>query len=132
MENADIRWKQRFQNFSKSFSLLADALEIKNPDITQRAGTIQFFEMTFELAWKTMKDFLVNEGFTDIQSPRRTLKEGFQFGLITDKEWLSMLRDRNITSHIYDEEKVLEIYELIVAKYFPLLSGLADDLKTRL
>ena len=58
MGKEDIRWKQRFQNFEKTLNYLEDALNIEKPDIIQKAGTIQFFEMTFELAWNTMKDFL--------------------------------------------------------------------------
>lgn len=49
MENKDIRWKQRFQNFSKSLQYLEQALSIPQPDIIQKAGLIQFFEMSFEL-----------------------------------------------------------------------------------
>ncbi len=48
----DIRWKQRFDNFEKALQHLEAALEVEDPDIIQKAGTIQFFEMTFELSWK--------------------------------------------------------------------------------
>lgn len=47
MENQDIRWKQRFQNLSKALDYLETALKIENPDIIQKAGIIQFFEMNF-------------------------------------------------------------------------------------
>ncbi len=50
MENLDIRWKQRFQNFTKALNYLELALNIENPDIVQKAGIIQFFEKGFELA----------------------------------------------------------------------------------
>ena len=48
MENEDIRWKQRFQNFEKSLKYVEQALKIPQPDIIQKAGLIQFFEMSFE------------------------------------------------------------------------------------
>ena len=69
----DIRWKQRFQNFEKSFKLLQKFIAIDNPDEIARAGGIQFFEMTFELAWKTLKDYLENEKYI-AKSPRETIK----------------------------------------------------------
>lgn len=49
MENKDTRWRQRFQNFEKSLQYLEQALEIRQPDIIQKAGLIQFFEMSVEL-----------------------------------------------------------------------------------
>jgi nucleotidyltransferase substrate binding protein (TIGR01987 family) len=61
--DSDIRWKQRFTNLKKAFDGLSQALTIDNPDIVQRAGIIQFFEMSFELSWKTIKDYLEYNGF---------------------------------------------------------------------
>lgn len=58
----DIRWQQRFQNFEKALRGLEEALAIEQPDVVQRAGLIQFFEITFELAWKLLKDYLEAEG----------------------------------------------------------------------
>ena len=86
MKKQDIRWKQRFQNFEKSFHLLEEAMNIAKPDIFQRAGMIQFFEMTFELAWNTLKDYLEEQGFNEIKSPRAAIKKGFEIDLIKDGE----------------------------------------------
>lgn len=133
MENSDIRWKQRFQNFEKAIGHLADALEIENPDLLQKAGIIQFFEMSYELAWNTLKDYLEEQGFTDVKSPRNALKKGFEVGLIEDGHlWMELLLDRNLTAHTYDEEKATEVEELIHEKYFPLLSQLYEILKTKI
>ena len=84
MENDDIRWKQRFQNFEKAMTHLEFAMKIKDPDIIQKAGMIQFFEMSYELAWNTVKDFLESQGFYEINSPRSALKKAFETGLISD------------------------------------------------
>lgn len=133
MENSDIRWKQRFQNFEKAIGHLADALEIENPDLLQKAGIIQFFEMSYELAWNTLKDYLEEQGFTDVKSPRNALKKGFEVGLIEDGHlWMELLLDRNLTAHTYDEEKATEVEELIHEKYFPVLSQLYEILKTKI
>jgi Nucleotidyltransferase substrate binding protein like len=58
----DIRWQQRFVHFRKAFELLGQAVAIEEPSDTERAGMILFFEMTFELAWKMLKDYLEGQG----------------------------------------------------------------------
>ena len=125
----DIRWQQRFQNYEKSLTHLTMAAGIVSPDIVQKAGLIQFFEMSFELAWKTMKDYLEAEGYNEIRSPRDTIKKAFEIGLIANgHDWLQALEDRNNNSHAYDEEMANEICELIISKYFPLLQDLYQRL----
>lgn len=125
MENEDIRWIQRFNNFSKSMQHLENALQIPNPDILQKAGIIQFFEMSFELAWNMVKDYLEEQGFVDVKSPRGALKKAFEMGIIENgHDWMDLLLDRNLTAHTYDEQKATEMELLIQNKYFPLLNTL--------
>lgn len=82
--STDIRWKQRYQNFKKSLQYLEKAINIKDPDIIRKAGLIRFFEISFELAWNTMKDYLEDQGFIDIKSPRTAIKKAFEIDLVTD------------------------------------------------
>ena len=125
MENKDVRWKQRFQNYEKALNYLSEALEIKNPDIFQKAGAIQFFEMSYELAWNTLKDYLEDQGFVEVKYPRAAIKKAFELGIIDDgHSWMELLLDRNLTAHAYDEEKLVEIEKLILNKYYPLLKAL--------
>jgi nucleotidyltransferase substrate binding protein (TIGR01987 family) len=132
MENKDIRWKQRFQNFEKALKHLEEALQIKNPDIIQTAGIIQFFEMNYELAWNTVKDFLEEQGFNDVKSPRDALKKAFEIDLVKDGHtWMELLLDRNLTAHTYDEAKATEVQKLIHNKYFPLLKELYFTFKEK-
>lgn len=129
MENNEVRWKQRFQNFERALKYLEQAINISQPDIIQKAGLIQFFEMSFELAWNVIKDYLEEQGFIEIKSPRSALKKAFETGLIEDGHaWMQLLEDRNITSHAYDEETVNMIETLIRQKYYPLLKQLYDAL----
>ena len=126
----DIRWKQRLSNFKKSLAHLADAVEIQKPSIIQQAGTIQFFEMSFELAWKSVKDYLQEQGFVDIKSPKATIKKAFEISLIEDGHlWLEALENRNLATRTYDEKKAKKIYDLICDSYFPLLENLKDKLE---
>ncbi len=132
MESQDIRWKQRFTNFSKAVSHLEDAVKIQHPDFTQKAGIIQLFEMSFELAWNLLKDYLEEQGFADIKSPRTALKKAFEIDLIKNGHiWMELLNDRNLTAHTYDEEKAEEVGQLIHFKYFPLLNELKTDFQVR-
>ena len=124
-----IRWKQRFENFEKSFLLLREYVQIKSPSKIERAGGIQFFEMSFELAWKTLKDYLESEGF-EPKSPKATLKQAFQSDLIEDGHiWMDALDDRNLTVHTYDEETAEEIEFKIKNEYYIVLEKLYNKLK---
>jgi len=121
MVNKDIRWAQRFENFSRAFALLEDAAAIENMSITERAGLIQFFEMSFELSWKLLKDYLNAEGY-DVKTPRAAIKQAFQIELIDDGTvWLDALEDRNLTVHTYDEETANKVEKSIIDGYLPLL-----------
>ncbi len=120
----DIRWIQRLSNFKRAFNLLSSSLEITSPSEVERAGIIQFYEMSFELSWKTLKDYLQMQGF-DIASPRQAIKQAFQAGIIDDgHEWIQALTDRNLTVHTYDEQKALEVEKAIRNIYYPLIDKL--------
>ncbi len=132
MDGQDIRWRQRQQNFNKALAHLEQALDISDPDVTQRAGIIQFFEMTFELAWKMLKDYLEEQGFVQLNSPRTVLKQAFASGLINDgHSWLQILRDRNLMSHTYDEATAVMVEKLIRDTYAPLMQNLHKTMGER-
>jgi nucleotidyltransferase substrate binding protein (TIGR01987 family) len=129
----DIRWKQRFQNFEKSLRFLENALEIISPDVTQKAGIIQFFEICYELSWKLIKDFLTEQGVEELRFPRDCLKKAFETGLISDGHtWLEALNNRNLTSHTYDEELADKVVQEIRIHYYPILKQLYERLKPEL
>ena len=129
--NKEIRWKQRFVNFEKSFRLLERTIQIKNPSEAEKGGLIQFYEMSFELSWKLMKDYLESEGFI-IKSPRDTIKQAFQAEIISEGEtWIRALDDRNLTTHIYDEKTIELIIDNIRDKYFKLIEELYDLFKIK-
>lgn len=132
MNDHDVRWRQRFGQFGKSFALLETAMAIENMTVVERAGLIQFFEMAFEQGWKLLKDFQEAEGFT-ITSPRQAIKQAFQSGLITEGHaWISALEDRNLTTHTYNEQTANAVEQKIRAAYFPLLKALHDAFSHRI
>lgn len=127
--NKEIRWKQRFSNFEKAFRTLERTVEIENPSEAERGGLIQFFEMAFELAWKTLKDYLEADGY-QVKSPRDVLKQAFQSEIIEDGHtWIEALDDRNLAAHTYNEETALKIEKLIRDRFFPAIAALYQKLK---
>lgn len=129
MSHEDIRWKQRFSNFEKAVNRLRDAVKLKDISELERAGIIQTYEFTFELAWKTVKDYLDEKGVT-VNFPRDTIKEGFKYGIIDDGDiWIDMLEKRNLMTHAYDEQKALAAYRLIMDEYFEAIDKVYNRLK---
>lgn len=127
--NSDIRWKQRFSNFKKAFNQLTEFIEKEELNKFEIQGIIQCFEYTFELAWKTMKDYLEDEGF-DVKSPRGTIQIAFQTQLISDGHtWLDALEKRNLMTHTYDEGKAIEAEGLIRNKYYAAIRELCSKLE---
>lgn len=129
MENADIRWKQRFQNFNRAFILLRSAMEEKdlcNFSDLEREGLIQRFEYTYELAWKTTKDYLeYNGNILSEATARAVIKEAFAVGIIQNGQvFIDMMLSRNLLSHCYDYNKFLEILTKVKSEYLPALDEL--------
>ena len=132
METPDIRWKQRFQNFEKAILQLKSALESPTLSELEKAGVIQYYGFTFELAWKTAKDYLEYNGL-EVKFPRDTIKIGFEYGIIQNGEvWLDMLQKRNLMSHTYDSSTANVALELIQSTYFEILFDFYNHLKSEL
>lgn len=131
-ELKDIRWKQRFENFNKSYRLLEKYSKKSNLNELEQAGIIQFFEMTFEIAWKVLKDYLEKDGFM-VKSPREAIKQAFQNDLINDGHiWIEALANRNLRTHTYDSELSSKMVKEIVDKYFPEIKIMHDKLEKEL
>ena len=107
----------RYQNYEQ----LEEIVGQKELNKFEQAGLIQTFEFTFELAWKTLKDYLEYKGFT-VPSPRDTIKQAFQKGYIEDgRIWLEALEKRNLMAHTYDRSKAQEAAALIKEEYFEMI-----------
>ena len=124
----EIRWQQRYHNFQKALGQLSRFLERSALNEMEEQGLIQAFEYTFELAWKTMQDFLEEQaGYTGVKGPKPVIQQAFQDGFISNGEgWMEMLKDRNRTAHTYNEEVAKEITAAIAHSYYPLLVKLDE------
>ena len=136
-EPLDIRWKQRFHNFTKALARLGDAVALA----TERAlseleqqGLIQAFEFTHELAWNTLKDFMAYQGVEHaIIGSRDATRLAFENQLIRNSEaWMEMIKSRNKTSHTYNEETAAEIANQIIESYYAEFEQLRARLESEL
>ncbi|OHB76524.1 MAG: nucleotidyltransferase [Planctomycetes bacterium RBG_16_55_9] len=131
----NIRWRQRFENFESAFTLLKEAFEKDVAEMSdlEKEGVVQRFEYTFELAWKSLKDYLVYSGIVfDQITPRRIIKEAFTAKIIKDGQlWIEMLEQRNLMSHTYDKETFDGVIRNISQRYFTALEQVFTWLKQK-
>ena len=125
---SSVRWIQRYQNFEKAYLNLAEAVgRVKETEKDEllRAGLIQMYEIAIELAWKTLKDYLEEQGIAGVSLPKDVVRRAFQEEIVKDGSmWLNALEDRNKTSHIYNESMAEAVVNDINEKYFGLLKEL--------
>ncbi|MCL2444325.1 MAG: nucleotidyltransferase substrate binding protein [Treponema sp.] len=119
---ADIRWKQRFQNYKRALVTIKSAVELANSrelSDLEKQGLIQGFEFTFELAWNVMKDYLDEQGITDIIGSKNAIRHAFNNGLIEDGDvWMEKVNARNLSSHTYDEETAEKLFSQIKNNFY--------------
>ena len=133
MSNEDIRWIQRFNNYQKALARLNEAFALADErelsDLEQQ-GLIQGFEFTFDLAWKTLQDYLrEHKRPNDNGGPNVIITQALADGLIKgEEEWKAMKKSRDLTSHSYDGDTADDIAEDIISIY----QGLFILLETRL
>jgi nucleotidyltransferase substrate binding protein (TIGR01987 family) len=133
--NSDIRWQQRFDNFDRAFVLLREVCDRGVDSLSQleKEGAIQRFEVAFELAWKTLKDYLEESGVVvNPVTPRNVIKEAFAAKLLEDAQvWIDMMLHRNLLSHTYDSTVFESVLRTVVERYFPAFDRLHEFFLTR-
>lgn len=137
MEDLDIRWQQRLENFSKALALLNEAAEIVTRQVEYssdmldllREGLIQRFEYTLELAWNVMKDYAAYQGFVDVRGSRDAIRYALSVDLIDDRNWMRTIEDRNQSSHNYDSAVAESIMTRVIGCYLPLFNKFEDTMK---
>lgn len=129
MENKSIN---RYHTFCKSLQNLEKSLDadVKADFVLER--TVLNYNLTFDIAWKVMKDILIKEleilDFA-VGSPRETLQQAFANGIIEDDRWMKMLRVRNQLAHDYDGSLAEEQFQNIIGVYYPLFVKLKENVK---
>lgn len=127
---------KKLDNFSNCLTILrnADFKLADNNDI-YRTGVIGQFNLTFELTWKALQEILRLHGAeeADTGSPREILQLGYKLGFVNDSAvWLLMLKKRNTSVHIYNEQEVDEMILLIRDSFIPAFVALEKTLREKL
>jgi len=130
----DIRWQQRFHNYTRALQTLTEAVELAQQrplSKLEKQGTIQSFEFTHELGWNVLKDFLQSKGYTGLIGSRDATRTAFNNGLIPDGEaWMDMIKARNQTSHTDNLEVAERIAQDIVQRFYPAFVALQSTLRS--
>lgn len=126
------KFTEKKEKFINAVSRLEEAINIYDnaPNTAVRDGVIQRFEFCTELAWKATREYLIEQGYTDLNSPKSVMRQAYADGLISrDREWLDLLTARNITSHVYDDETAADVFKNIRTVYLGLFKDLLLNLK---
>lgn len=122
---------EKICKFTEATQRLQEALAAYQQDSSDiiRDGVIQRFEFCTELAWKATREYLLDQGYTEINSPKSVMRRAYADGIISnDEAWLSLIDDRNLTSHIYDDATAAQIFTRIENTYAQMLTALAKYL----
>lgn len=118
------------EDYKKSIKKLEEILSMGKTEVN-RDSAIKRFELCFDLAWKSVKEYAKKEG-VECYSPRACFKTAFQLKIIEYNElWLQMIEDRNKSVHLYKEEFAEEIYAHL-SNYLKLFQGLFEKLKDKI
>lgn len=94
----------QIDDLQKAVARLDDVLRQEKTEFIRDAA-IQRFEIVFDLAWKTLKNYLEEYCNVVCNSPKACFKEGFLQGILEYEDfWLKLTSDRNYTAHIYKEQ----------------------------
>ena len=131
-----LQFMKKLDNFSNCLAILANAdFKLAETNDIYRTGIIGQFNLTFELAWKALQEILKIHGVdgSSTGSPREILQLGYKTGFLKDSEvWLLMLKKRNTSVHIYNEEDVDEMILLIRDSFIPAFIVLKETLIKKL
>ena len=129
-----LYYMKKFDQYSRHLQVLCRA---EQEDITNEfiiSGIIDKFYIQFELGWKVLKELLRYEGANQAAtgSPREIIKTAYAyFDFIEESIWLEMLRDRNDTTHIYNEEAAQQLVEKILHRYIAVFVTLEQHIRER-
>lgn len=127
---------KKLDNYSSCLDVLRRAdFEIAEENEIYRTGIIWQFNLTLELAWKALQEILKLHGAAGAEtgSPREILQLGYKLGFLNDSAvWLLMLKKRNVSVHLYNEDDIDEMILLVRDSFIPAFSALEKTLQEKL
>ena len=126
-------YMKKLDNFANCLDILKQAdFELADSNDIYRMGVVGQFNLTFELAWKEVLRMHGVEG-AETGSPREILQVGYKVGFVNDSSvWLLMLKKRNTSIHIYNEEEIDELIVFIRDSFIPAFTDLEETLQEKL
>ena len=127
-------YMKKFDQYVRHLQVLCRA---EQEDVTNEfivSGIIDKFYIQFELGGKVLKELLRYEGANQaaMGSPREIIKTAYvYFDFMEESIWLEMLRDRNDTTHIYNEEAAQQLVEKILHQYIEVFVSLEQQIRAR-
>ena len=129
-------YMKKLDNFANCLDILKQAdFELADSNDIYRMGVVGQFNLTFELAWKALQEVLRMHGVEGAEtgSPREILQVGYKVGFVNDSSvWLLMLKKRNTSIHIYNEEEIDELILFIRDSFIPAFTDLEETLQEKL
>lgn len=125
-----VKFENKFENFKNAVKRLkAVAVQTFDDEDILRDSLIQRFEFCYELSWKTLKEYLKYNGLTTETMPRPVFKTAYEHHIIDNEQvWLSMIKDRNVASHEYNENYIALVADRIKNEYLAEFEKLCDKL----
>jgi len=115
------------EDFRKTIKRLEEVLKLEKTKVI-RDSAIKRFELCFDLVWKSIKFFAQKEGL-ECYSPKECFKIAFQLKLIEhDEKWLEMIKDHNLTTHLYKEEQADMVYQKL-PRYLEMFKSLLSQIE---
>jgi nucleotidyltransferase substrate binding protein (TIGR01987 family) len=132
--NEDIRWIQRFENYKKALSQLTRIIDLQSTrelSDVEKLGLIKAFELTFELAWNVIKDYLFVKGINGVIGSKDAIRQAFNAELIAEGQiWMNMVDSRNEATHTYDEETANIIVKTVCEQYYKEYTTFSQKMET--
>ena len=125
---------RKYENFASALKTLSTASSQDLENEFVQSGVIDKFSLQFELGWKLLKELLAYEGdrIAATESPRDIIKTASSYyGFMDEETWLAMLRNRNNTVHVYDENAAKQLVATVIEHYIPEFVRLNDGLLGR-
>ena len=120
MEESIIKFQRSLKLFEDAYATLEKALN--EPSVTEyiKDSIVKRFEYTLEMAWKTLKTYMIEFDGIDENSPKKVIRAAFEQGYIAEnlEFWDEAFEARNKTAHEYGADRGETAYQFAREHHF--------------